>query len=297
MVAATTGWAAPNCSAAAARSTPWRGGHPAQALAQRVLFRAGRQVIVMIAAGQKARVIRPAQHHGRAAPGAQREELRQRGRLHQRVAAGEQENVGVGLLQRAQAGLDRVDAHAPALDQAFLAHPDQALEGAVLARGDAEMMLEFGTRERIKREVVDVDDVDVAEREALQAVFDRAARAVGRVIDDAPEGQGGDEGSGDLARRVGHQQAADLGRERVVLARTTAQRLSEPVFGEAGAIVRRGVEVADAGVPCGVHGRQCCFFAGGVIHVAQPGAAEAQVRDRSVALVHDASFWFMEELP
>jgi hypothetical protein len=29
------------------------------------------------------------------------------------------------------------------------------------------------------------------------------------------------------------------------------------------------------------------FFAGGVVHVAQPGAAEAQARDRSVALVHD----------
>ena len=52
----------------------------------------------------------------------------------------------------------------------------------------------------------------------------------------------------ELLGRLGSQQAADLGRQHVAVARQPAQRLADPVLGQAEPVERGGVEQAHAGI-------------------------------------------------
>ena len=96
--------------------------------------------------------------------------------------------------------------------------------------------------------VVEVDDVDAVEAEPVQALLQCAAYAVGAEVPDAAVGGGDGEAVGQVvaAGLGGFEAAAHLGGDGVRRARPVAQRGAETAFGQADAVVRGGVEVADA---------------------------------------------------
>ena len=81
-------------------------------------------------------------------------------------------------------------------------------------------------------------------------------------------------------RRPGlHQHAADLRGEHELLAWALAQRRAEAQLGDAGAVVRRGVERANAAPPGLVDGRARARLADRLVEPAERGAAECEARD------------------
>ena len=128
------------------------------------------------------------------------------------------------------------------------------------ARDDA-LVAQLGERLRAGRRrglpvivgVVHVDDVDAVDAEPLEAVLDRAQHpvaaevvhpaGVGRHVEAVREVA--------LVRGLGtrHQHAPDLRGQDVLVARVRGQRAPEAALREPEAVVRRGVEIADAALP------------------------------------------------
>src|SRR5205807_2990637 len=111
---------------------------------------------------------------------------------------------------------------------------------------------------------------------------DGAAYAVGGEVPHATVGGG----HGETARRQvvaalvgGLQTAADLGGVRVGRTRVFAQDGAEAAFGQAEAVVRGRVEVADALLPGGGHGLLRLLFAHLGVEVADDGTAEGEWAD------------------
>ena len=115
---------------------------------------------------------------------------------------------------------------------------------------------------------------------ALQAVLDRAHDAVVGVVVDQAERQAALELAMVERRRIARlEQAPDLGREHELVALLVAQRLAETVLGQAEAVVRRGVEIADAGVVAGLDRGARLLIGERLVHVAERRPAEAHDRD------------------
>ena len=129
-----------------------------------------RRVVVGAAAREQAGIVGAAHDHRHPTRHASREQRIQRRRVEQRVSSGQEKDVGIGGVQRAQAGLDEIDAQAPAPDHTFLAHPPQGGHGAGHRRVEA---VAPGRPVRIGADVVDVGDVDAIEAEPRQARLDR----------------------------------------------------------------------------------------------------------------------------
>src|SRR5262245_60808123 len=103
--------------------------------------------------------------------------------IKERIAPGEQRAIGL-CLRQAEHHLDRLDAvptKAPALDDSFLAQLRQRAHGA--GASDLELA-EPRVAMEVLREVVDPDEIDSIDAHALQAVLDRALRAVSRIVVD-----------------------------------------------------------------------------------------------------------------
>ena len=125
--------------------------------------------------------------------------------------------------------------------------------------------------------VVDVDDVEAVEPGALVAVLEGADRAGGGVVEGAAEGQRMGKALAHLARlRCGVEQPADLGGERIGVARARAQRVAQPVLGQPGAVMRRGVVVPDAHFPGGAEAGGRLVLRHGSGEIAERRAARAQ---------------------
>ena len=200
--------------------------------------------------------------------------------VEQRIASGDQEDVRPFGLEAGERGLDQIEPHAPAPDLAAVAHGGENLGRAGHCLG--EPVLEGGTVP-ILGAVVDVDDVEAIEPQALVAVLQGADRAGGGVVEGAAEGQCMREALAHLPRvRCGVEQSADLGGERISVARAAAQRIAEPVFRQSGAVVRRGIVVANADVPGCSQAGDGVLFRHDRAQIAQRCAAGAEGTRRTV---------------
>ncbi len=283
ITARTAGLASTNCSAAAFKGTPWRAATARMRATLGQDLGRGLLVFEMGAAGQHARAVRAADDDVDPARGGSRHQALQRAFVvEQRVAAGQQEAIGLRLAQveRDFERFDLVDAQAPGLDDALFAQPGQDAEGA--GAGHLELR-QPGVAIKVLGHVVHPDDIEVVGAEARQAVLDRAQRGVGRIIVDDFIWPAEFEQPALLAQvaRAGvlvfvEDQAADLGAQYIILAPVGRQRLAEPDFGQAGAIEGRGIEVARALLPGRVDGGRRFLFRDVAEHVAEWGGAEAE---------------------
>jgi len=192
-----------------------------------------------------------------AAPLRGRQQRVRRGPVEQGVAACHQHDVDVGFGDEPGQHLGLVHPDADRAD-----HPccPQLLQRRVRL---AECLLTVVVR------VVDERDVDAVQAEPAQARLQAAPDAV-RAEVEPPDlgrrdveargvtGRPGPAGAGGRGRPGGLEEAADLGGEHVLVSRTVPQGVAQTALGQAEAVVRRGVERADAAVPrrvdrgCGV---------------------------------------------
>jgi hypothetical protein len=195
------------------------------------------------AGGEDARGERGRERDRDAALDAERQQLRQRRRVEQRVAAREHEHVEIAVAREALEDPDVVDADTDRLDHALAA---QAIEGAIRAfhrLAVARLQLVAGP---FRIDVVDVRDVDARQGEPLQAVLERAQRAVMAVVVDDVERRRAREGPGRARGGVRLQQPPDLGREHEGVARHPAQARAQAMLRQAVAVERCRIEVAHA---------------------------------------------------
>ena len=241
------------------------------------------RVIVGPAAREHTGIVRAAHDNRHPARHALRKQRVERACVQQRVSPGQQKDVRIGGVQRAQAGLDEIDAQAPGSDHTLLAHALQGDRGAGHRRVEAVAPVR---PVRVGADVVDVGDVDAVEAEPFEAVLDRAPRTVGRIVELHLEGQAVHE-AGALASRITdrHEQPADLGRKRERLPRAVAQRRPEAALGEAEPIQRRRVKMPDANIPCGIERRASLFVRKRREQIADRSAAAAE-RSRWGIAVH-----------
>ena len=125
-------------------------------------------------------------------------------------------------------------------------------------------------------DVVDIENVDARQAQALQARLERAPDAVMRIVVDDIEGQRMP--ALELGRRLRHraQQPPDLGGQYPVLTRLIAQRIADGALGLADAVKGCGIDIAHAGRPGGAHDRLGGFAADRDAAAAKGGGAEPQ---------------------
>ena len=217
--------------------------------------------------GEDAAVEHPAGDDRHPSLEAGRQQLFQCDLVQQRVATGQQEAVEVGLLRKAGQHLRLVHAGADSTDHALLA---QLIERAV---GAAQRLVVVVVG------VVDVQDVDPADGQALEALLERPHHAVIGEIEHWIERRGAVEHLAGLGRRIGAKKPADLGRERVVGARLLAQDPAEMALREAEAVEGSGVEEAQTFLPGPVDDLQRVGLADGAEQAAQGRRPQAKTRD------------------
>src|SRR5205823_4586408 len=129
--------------------------------------------------------------------------------------------------------------------------------------------------------VVEVDDVDSVQAEPFQAGLKAAAYAVGAEVPHAAVGGGHGEAVREVVAALagGLQDAADLGGDRVGGTGVFAKDGADSAFGQAEAVVRGGVEVADALLPGRGHRLAGLFLADLGVEVADGGPAEGEGAD------------------
>jgi hypothetical protein len=130
-------------------------------------------------------------------------------------------------------------------------------------------------------QIVEVGDVESVGVESSQALLDGAQDGVAAEIPLSTMGCGCDEPlsvqfSGRRALRGRYERAPHLRREQVLLARTRAKGNAEAALRQADPVVRRGVEIADAGFPGSVHRLVGILIGGLAVQVAQLRAAEPE---------------------
>ena len=137
-------------------------------------------------------------------------------------------------------------------------------------------MLRCGGAVLVGADVVDIENVDARQAQALQAVLERAHDAVMRIVVDDVERQrvpALERGRGPRHRA---QQPPDLGRQYPVVTRLIAQRVADGALGLADAVKGCGVDIAHAGRPGGAHDRLRGFAADRDAGAAEGGGAEPQ---------------------
>ena len=106
-------------------------------------------------------------------------------------------------------------------------------------------------------EIVDQQNVDPVDAEALQAVLERAHHAVVAVVEDGLKFEAAEPLILDGVRSERPaQHAADLGRYDEVGARLAVERAPERMLGEPASVPWRGVEIAHAPAPRRVDDRR-----------------------------------------
>lgn len=207
--------------------------------------------------------------------------------VEQRILAGEQEDVGVGFFDCAQGRLRTIDAKAPGLDQALLAHLGQLRHRALHRLGEPLLPWHAQVFFVLRREIVDIRDVDLRHPQTLQAVFDRAphtGRAVVIAIVERrrllPHR---------LGRRVGRgEQAPDLGRHHVIVSRMVVQMMAGTSLRQAQPVPRRGIEIPHARFPYRCQRLLALGVGGRRKAIADGHATEAETTARPVAFALDA---------
>ena len=201
-------------------------------------------------ARQDAGIVGTAQNHRDMALGALGQEFLKRALLQQRVAPSQQHAVEVARLDEASARVCLVDAHADGADDAGAA---QLVERAIApVHHRLEALLEHGAvLGGPEIDVMDQGDVDLLQPEPQVRVLQRAHDTIVGIVEDRCEARQAvltKVGRRLLAGLHGVHDAADLGRQHVAVARLFPQRRTHAQLAAAVAVVRRGVEVADAGV-------------------------------------------------
>ena len=204
----------------------------------------GAVVVVRVGRGARSReqprVVDRGGDDAHAAVDGERKEVVERPLLEQGVATGEHDHVDVVPAHELGRHRRLVHAGAHRADDALIAKLDQRRD-------------RLGVRRRpVVVGIVQVGDVDAIEPESLEALVDRAADAVAAEVVLPPRG-GGNREALVVHRAVGvvarDEEAPDLRREHVLVAGTVGERRAEAALGQTESVVRRGVEVADAGVP------------------------------------------------
>ena len=212
---------------------------------------------------------------------AQWQQLRERLLVEERVAAGEQEHVQIAL--PGEPGEHRRLVHAGA-DRPEDALARAAGEGPGRRRSMAACQWSSGSW--MKR------DVDALQADPLEALLDRPADPVGAVVEDRPDRPGRrvegvvlaverlpvDIGAG--GDGIGRpDEPADLGRQDERVAVAPAEGRAHASLGQAVAVQRGRVEVADADVPGVGEGRRRLVVADRGEQAADGRAAESEPRD------------------
>ncbi len=207
------------------------------------------------------------------------------GVVQQRITPGEHIGIERAGAREPLARADLVHADADGSD---LAGAFQFLERADGAgHGDVELPVIVVALMR-HVDVVDKGDVDPAHPQTMIAGLDRAHRAVVGIImlDPEPHRPAPDH-IYRLAR--GHQQPSHLGRQGKTLARPVSQDMAEPVFGLSVAVLRGGVEMADACVMGRLDSRQRAVLGDMLEQVAERRTPEAEHAHLHVGLADAAS--------
>ena len=166
----------------------------------------------------------------------------------------------------------------------------QGAEAAVVQLGQIRRHLRIcGVMRDVQ--VVDQQQIDARQAEALQAVLEAAHDPIVAVVEAMLEFQSAaPEAVLEVLRIVeGAEQSADLGRQHVVGARAAIQRTTEAMLALATAIPRRGVVIADAGIPRRLQGGAGVGIIDHVEQISQPGAAEAELRELDVGAAEFAA--------
>jgi hypothetical protein len=219
---------------------------------------------------QQPAVEHPADHHRDPARLAQRQQPVERGLVQQGVAAGQQHHVEVGVAHQVGQHLPLVHAGADGADRALRA---QLVQGGVGL---------LDRRPPVVVRVVQQCDVDAVQGEALQAGLQRPPYPRPREVPHPPVGRGHGEAlavAAGRAVRVGHQEAAYLGRHHQLGSRPRRQRAAQAPFREAQPVVGGGVEEAHAGPQRRRHRRDGGGLLDGLVEAADRGAAEAEGGD------------------
>ncbi|MDI2022550.1 hypothetical protein PJL18_03090 [Paenarthrobacter nicotinovorans] len=196
------------------------------------------RVVGDVRAGQEARV---EDAHIHDAGAALHTAVKQRNvwLLQQGVAAGKHQEVQVGGFDALQRGFGGVGAHANRRDQAF---GTQLFQGRQAVFDSGLQVVDVG--------VVQVRDVHMAKAEPLQGLLNTATDAgLGEVPNTTANGRNVETFGIPASGPVGFQQAPHLGGDDEFLPRLVPQDSTEPLFGQAQSVMRRGIEVADPGVP------------------------------------------------
>src|ERR1700722_3339094 len=134
---------------------------------------------------QNAGIERAADHHADLLLHAIGQETFERFLFEQRIAPGQQEHVEIAGARQMFGDLPFVDARADRLDGAAVAQFDQRLVAAFHQLLDMRIRRRSGAMSE-DVDVMDVDDVDMIEPEALQRKFQRAHDAVIGIVETFP---------------------------------------------------------------------------------------------------------------
>ena len=230
----------------------------------------GRGLVVVVRPGPRVGQDAAVEHTSRddrdPAFHAKRQQILQAHLVQQRVAAGEQEAIELRLAGETRQHLRLVHAGPDRLDRAVGPKP---VERSV---GTGECFLEVLIR------VVDVEDVDLVDAQPRDALLDRAHDAVVReVIHGVERGRARKRVA--LRRRARTEQAADLGREHVLVSRLGAEHCAEALLRQAIPVLGRGVEKANASRPRGLDDLMRLIVRESLEQAPQRRGAETQPRD------------------
>ena len=127
-------------------------------------------------------------------------------------------------------------------------------------------------------EVVNQEDVDPIDSEPLEAVLEGAHHAVVAVVEDSLKLEAAEplilDGVG--AERAA-EDAADFGRDEILIARLAVERAAERMLGEPSSIPGRRIEIAHAAVPGGADDRRRLVVLDLVEELAQRRSAKTEL--------------------
>ncbi len=193
--------------------------------------------------------------------------------VNQAVPPGQHQAIQIGLCHHIQTDLYVIHPQPDVAHQPFSFHALQ------LGQGLAHHLLQHAGVVHamgLQIAVMDVHHIQPRHAQALQTVFHAAAHACGRVVPHLLKRQHIDVAVL-VARRTlaGPQQPAHLGRQHQVIAGHSSQCVAKPVFAQAVAVVRRGIQRAAARLQRGRQHRLRLRIRHGSKQIAQRRAAQS----------------------